>query len=250
MRLTDQSISGGLEPIGSEGKRRSHGPEHRHRRQGTGFEPGFGFEPMDAACARASHGRARCGQPESARRRSRNRRRGRGPRRGLSRPPRRAPRRGCRDRGRPGPWRRPGRRDDVRHARALRAPGAPAALRRGHPRGGNRAGRDRIRRPDPEGERPRPGASFATVGSRSSGRRAGTRPPPGGSTRHSASTRAPVARWSFSSPRSPSTAAPRPPRGSRGGSPEQRPGSWSIAGAPTSMRSRSASIQRSTTTPC
>ena len=55
------------------------------------------------------------------------------------------------------PRRRPRpRRDDLRHPRALRAPGPPAAVHRGDPRRRPRPGGDRLRRPEREGIRPRP----------------------------------------------------------------------------------------------
>ncbi len=45
----------------------------------------------------------------------------------------------------------------VRQPRAVRPPGAPAAVHPADPRGGDRPRRDRLRRPEPEGVGPRPG---------------------------------------------------------------------------------------------
>ena len=70
-------------------------------------------------------------------RRRRDRPRPRGDRRGLPRRPRRAARRAGGARGLSIAWRGPLGSDDIRDRRALRAPGSPAALHRGDPRGGH-----------------------------------------------------------------------------------------------------------------
>ena len=97
--------------------------------------------------------------------------RGRGDdRRGVPRRAGRPARRAGGARGLPPPRRGPCRGDDVRDARALRAPGAPAALHRGDPRGGDRPRRGRLRRSLREGLRARARRSSARRASRSLGR--------------------------------------------------------------------------------
>ena len=95
----------------------------------------------------------------------------------------------------------PRRRHALRLARALRPPRPNPALHGGDPRGRDRARRDRLRRPDSEGLRPRP--RHPARRGRPGGRAwtARSRRPPGCSTSPSASTRAPAARWWSSSPR-------------------------------------------------
>ena len=142
------------------------------------------------------------------------------------------------------------RGDDVRDARALCPPGAAAALHRGDPRGGDRAGRDRLRRPDREGRRPRAGDPPRRR------RRGRVRRRRGGDRRAAAQPALPQARphRAAAGDAEDGDVARRPSRdrrpATRPGSPASAAASSSTAGAPNRTRSRSASAPSSPTTRC
>ena len=97
--------------------------------------------------------------------------------------------------------RRRARRDALRLARAVLPRGQDAAVHRRDRRGGHRARRRRLRRPDREGLAAAASGSCATRASRSTSPTASSPPARGCSTRPSASTRAPAARGCSSSRR-------------------------------------------------
>ena len=129
--LTDQSI-----------KVQSRTSERNRDRRSGDRPPTRGQAPP--AGARTGRRRPGPGQPEPDGGRGDRRRPRRGDRRGSSRRAGRPARRAGRDRRLPRPGLRSGRRDHVRHAGAMRAPGPPASLYRGDPRGGDLAGGDRL----------------------------------------------------------------------------------------------------------
>ena len=144
----------------------------------------------------------------------------------------------------------PGGGDYVRDAGALCASRAAAALHRGDPRGGDLAGRDRLRRSEREGSRTGAGDLARRRGRGRARRRRG------GDCGAVAEPAVPQAR-----PHRPAAGdaeagdvARRPhlntPPATRPGSPASRAASWSTAGAPNPTRSRSASAPSSPTTPC
>ena len=160
---------------------------------------------------------------------------------------------GCMRSGRRWPMPRrgedPARGDDVRDAGALRAPGAPAALRGGDPGGRDRPRRDRLRGSQREGRGRGPGilrdggveVEFA-AGAEASAARLLNQP-----FRKHARTGLPLVtlKMAMSLDGQTATGPATAP-----GSPASRAAPWSTAGAPNPTRSRSASAPPSPTTRC